>query len=99
MELEFTNNEGDGSGRQSWVKYWLSQPHPVMLVIGTFENEEMGESSNGNHEFAAVRWMEIKSYLKRESNNGNKRVKHIVFKGERLDMESIYRLREKALKQ
>ena len=66
MELEFTDDQGKGTGRrlylqlkcgnswlrrrkdgveiftikkQGWVKNWLKQPHPVMLVIGTFPEE------------------------------------------------------------
>jgi hypothetical protein len=45
-----------------------------------------------------VRWMEITSVLKRESANGKKPVKQIDFKGERLDMSSVRRWREKLLK-
>jgi len=41
--------------------------------------------------------MEIRDYLKRESDNGKKRVKQIVFEGERFDVMSVRRWREKAL--
>lgn len=46
-------------------------------------------------EFAEVRWMEISSVLQRESQNGAKPVKQIEFKGERLDMTSVCRWRDK----
>lgn len=82
---------------QRWVDYWLKQPHPVMLVIGTFAGEDEGFAGREKLEFAEVRWMEISSYLKRESENGSKPVKKIVFKGERLDMDSIYRWRDKMM--
>ncbi len=26
--------------KQRWVEYWLRQPHPVMLVIGTFSEDD-----------------------------------------------------------
>ncbi len=48
-------------------------------------------------EFADMRWMEITSLLKRESANGTKPVKQIEFKGERLDMTSVRRWRDKAV--
>ena len=56
---------------------------PVLLVIRTSDGE--------------VRWMEIRDYLKRESDNGKKAVKQIVFEGERFDVMSVRRWRDKAL--
>jgi hypothetical protein len=41
--------------------------------------------------------MEIRDYLKRESDNGKKTVKQIVFTGERFDVMSVRRWREKVL--
>jgi hypothetical protein len=49
-------------------------------------------------EFADVRWMEIGELLRTESANGTKPVKQVVFKGERLDAESVLRWRDKTLK-
>jgi hypothetical protein len=82
---------------QRWVDYWLKQPHPVMLVIGTFTGEDEGFTGREKLEFAEVRWMEISSELKRLSESGTKPVKHIAFKGERLDMASIYSWRDRML--
>ncbi len=45
----------------------MNQPHPVMLVIGTFSEEEERAVGKEQVEFAEVRWMEISSVLKRES--------------------------------
>ena len=59
---------------QRWVEYWLKQPHPVMLVIGTFSEDQVRMSEKDKLEFADVRWMEISSVLKRESQNGTKPV-------------------------
>jgi small GTP-binding protein len=84
--------------KQRWVKYWMEQPHPVMLVIGTFAKEDERSIGKDKIEFADVRWMEISSYLKRESQNGTKPVKQIEFKGERLDLSSVRRWRDNALK-
>ena len=127
MELEFTDDDGKGTGRrlylqlksgnshlkkrktdgveifavkeQRWVDYWLKQPNPVMLVIGTFATDDERSLGKDKLGFAEVRWMEISSYLKRASDNGTKPVKQIEFIGERLDMTSVRRWRELTLKQ
>jgi small GTP-binding protein len=83
--------------KQRWVNYWLQQPHPVMLVIGTFAEDDERFVGKDKLEFAEVRWMEISSVLQRESQNGTKPVKQIEFKGERLDMSSVRRWRDTAL--
>lgn len=83
--------------KERWVKTWTNQPYPVMLVIGTFPEEYERASAGSRLEFSDVRWMEITSVLKRESANGTKPVKQIVFTGERLDMSSVRRWREKVL--
>ena len=41
--------------------------------------------------------MEVRDWLKRESDNGRKPVKQIVFEGERFDVMSVRRWRERAL--
>lgn len=125
MELEFTNDEGEGTGhrlylqlksgnshltkrrtdgaeifaikKQRWVETWMNQRFPVMLVIGTFSEEDERAVGKEKVEFADVRWMEITSVLRRESANGTKPVKQIEFKGERLDLGSVRRWREKIL--
>ncbi|MEO5916694.1 MAG: TIR domain-containing protein [Luteolibacter sp.] len=83
--------------KQRWVKTWINQPYPVMLVIGTFSEEDERSAGKEKVEFAAVRWMEISSVLRHESANGTKPVKQIEFKGERLDITSVRKWREKAL--
>jgi hypothetical protein len=82
---------------QRWVEYWLKQPHPVMLVIGTFAEDDERSLGKDKLEFADVRWMEITSVLQHESQNGTKPVKQIEFKGERLDMTSVRNWRDRAL--
>ena len=44
-------------------------PWPVMLVIGTFFEEDEPAVGKDKVEFADVRWMEISSVLRRESAN------------------------------
>ena len=65
------------------VRYWKDQPVPVYLVIRNSEGE--------------IRWMEIRDYLIRESENGTKAVKQIIFDGERFDVMAVRRLRERML--
>ena len=65
------------------ARYWMAQAFPVLLVIRNSEGE--------------VRWMEVRDWLKRASDNGKKPVKQIVFEGERFDVMSVRRWREKVL--
>jgi len=68
-----------------WVTYWQQQAYPVMLVIRTSSGE--------------IRWMDVSAYLKRTRDGGKKAVQQIVFEGERLDVMSVRRLRERLLAQ
>ncbi|MCP5119495.1 MAG: DUF4365 domain-containing protein, partial [bacterium] len=83
--------------KQSWVKYWMRQPHPVMLVIGTFATGDERLAGKDKLEFDEVRWMEIGSYLERMSEGGTKAVRQIECDGKRLDMTSVHRWRRKML--
>ena len=47
--------------------------------------------------FADIRWMEISDLLRRDSENGRKPVKQIVFEGKRLDAMSVRGWRDRAL--
>ncbi|TCU66094.1 uncharacterized protein DUF4365 [Bradyrhizobium sp. R2.2-H] len=110
MEVEFKSDEGEATGKivylqlksgNSFLKirkkdgaeifkiekprhadYWRSQPFPVLLVIRSAEGES--------------RWMDIREYLRRESDGGRKVVRQIVFKGERFDVMSVRRWRDMA---
>jgi small GTP-binding protein len=82
---------------QRWVKTWTNQPYPVMLVIGTFSEEDDRAVGREKLEFADVRWMEITSVLQRESRNGTQPVHQIEFQPERLDLSSVHRWRSKLL--
>jgi small GTP-binding protein len=111
MEIEFKSDAGEATGRKLYLqlksgdsylrqrksdgaeiftikderhaRYWMEQAFPVLLVIRNSESE--------------VRWMEIRDWLKRESDGGKKPVKQIVFKGERLDVMSVRRWRDRVL--
>jgi WD40 repeat protein len=68
---------------QRHVQYWMEQAFPVFLVI---------RDSKG-----VVRWMEVRQYLREASENGTKRVTQIVFDGERFDVMSVRRWRDRLL--
>ena len=65
------------------VRYWMNQIAPVLLVIRNSEGE--------------VRWMEVREWLRRESDDGRKQVKQIIFDGERFDVMSVRRWRDRVL--
>ena len=65
-----------------WIDYWQQQAYPVMLVIRTSDGE--------------IRWMDVSAYLKNQSAAG-KTVRQIVFEGERFDVMSVRRWRERVL--
>jgi len=111
MEIEFKDNAGEPTGKKLYLqlksgdsslrkrqrddaelfairderhaRYWMAQPFPVLLLIRSSGRE--------------VRWMEVRDYLKRASNNGRKAVRQIVFDGERFDVMSVRRWRDKVL--
>ena len=65
------------------VRYWMAQAFPVLLVIRNSEGE--------------VQWMEVRDWLKRASEDGTKPVKQIIFEGERFDVMSVRRWRDRVL--
>ncbi len=69
--------------KQRHAKYWMAQAFPVMLIIRNSKGE--------------IRWMEVRDWLMKASNNGKKQVNQIVFKGERFDVMSVRRWRKQAL--
>jgi small GTP-binding protein len=75
------------------IHTWMNQRYPVMLVIGTF-SEENKPPTKDRIEFADVRWMEVTSVVRRASKNGTKPIDRIEFAGERLDLSSIRRWRD-----
>jgi len=113
MEIEFKDDAGEATGRKLYLqlksgdsylrerksdgaeiftikderhaRYWMEQAFHVMLVIRTSEGE--------------VRWMEVRDWLKRASDNGRKPVRQIVFKGDRFDVMGVRCWRDEALRQ
>ena len=108
-EIEFKDDQGNASGQRlylqlksgdsylserkrddsevfqiknpRWAQYWQDQAYPVMLVIRT---------SDG-----VIRWMDVSDYLKRQSTG--KTSKQVIFEGERFDVMSVRRWRQKLL--
>ena len=70
---------------QRHVSYWMEQAYPVLLVVRNSAGE--------------VRWMEIRDWLREATDNGKKKVTQIPFKGERFDVMSVRRWRERVLAQ
>jgi len=67
------------------ARYWMAQKFPVLLVIRNSDGE--------------VRWMEVRDWLRRASDDGKKPVRQIVFEGERFDVMSVRRWRDRVLGQ
>lgn len=89
---ESVKGEGKGDGPEIFTikdeclaRYWMAQTLPVRLVIRNSAGE--------------VRWMEVRDWLKRGSDTRRKPVKQIVFAGERFDVMSVRRRRDKVLGQ
>jgi len=93
------DGEATGAARPHWIRL-LEPVFPqrcfLIVKISAPEDDERAIGKD-KLEFAEVRWMEISSVLQRESANGTKPVKQIEFKGERLDLSSVRRWREKSL--
>ncbi len=109
MEIEFTDDAHQATGAKLYLQlksviptcasaratalfrikderhacYCMAQAFPVLLVIRNADGE--------------VRWMEVRELLKRESDNGKKPVNPIIFAGERFDVMSVRRWRDKVL--
>jgi hypothetical protein len=111
MEIEFTDDNQKGTNRKLYLQlksgdsylyerktdgaeiftikderhaeYWMVSPFPVLLVIRNPDGE--------------VRWMEVRGWLKLRSDDGKKPVKQIVFNGERFDVMSVRRWRDRVL--
>ena len=112
MEIEFKDDRGEASGRKLYlqlksgdsflrkrardesevftiknerhVRHWIEQAFPVMLVV---------RSSKGE-----VRWMEARDWLKRATDQAQKPVNQISFRGERFDVMSVRNWRDRRLK-
>jgi AAA domain, putative AbiEii toxin, Type IV TA system/Domain of unknown function (DUF4365)/AAA domain len=111
MEIEFRTNTGSLTGRKVYLQlksgdrhlarrrrdgseifkienllhaeYWRKQRFPVLLLIRTGSGE--------------IRWMDVRDYLRRESGNRKRAIRHITFNGQRFDVMSVRRWREDAL--
>jgi len=110
-EVEFKDNDGQASGQKIYVQlksgnsylrtrrrdgrevfavknprhldYWINYPVDVYLVIRQTD-EQRGEET--------IRWMNVTRYLK---DRKDKTSRQIVFEGERLDMQAVWKLRDR----
>jgi GTPase SAR1 family protein/DNA-directed RNA polymerase subunit RPC12/RpoP len=110
-EVEFKDNDSRPSGRKIYIqlksgnsytrtrktdgreifdvknehhlKYWINQPVDVYLVIRQ-TNDQTDEQS--------IRWMNVTDYLK---NRIDEQSRQIIFDGEPLTMEAVWKLRDK----
>ncbi|HVT12839.1 MAG TPA: TIR domain-containing protein [Fimbriimonadaceae bacterium] len=109
-EVEFKDDDGNASGKRIYVQlksgdsylrtrksdgvevfdvkndrhldYWISQPVDVYLVVR--QTDEISGAPT-------IRWMNVTRYLNARKD---KKSRQIVFAGEKLDMEAMYRVRD-----
>ena len=112
-EVEFKRDNGKASGKRIYIQlksgnsylrtrksdghevfdvtnarhldYWISQPVDVYLVI-----RQTDETSGGQ----TIRWMNVTRYLKARRD---KTSRQILFGGEKLDMEAVWKVRDQFL--
>ena len=110
-EVEFKDNDNKASGKRIYVQlksgnsylrtrkgdgleifdvkndrhleYWINQPVDVYLVIRQTDERTREET---------IRWMNVTRYLK---DRKDKTSRQIVFEGERLDMQAVWKLRDR----
>ncbi len=113
MEIEFKDDAGEATGRKLYLqlksgdsylrerkrdgaeiftikderhaRYWMAQAFHVLLVIRTSDGE--------------VRWMEVRDWLRRASETDKAPPKQVVFEGERFDVMSVRRWRDRVREQ
>jgi hypothetical protein len=71
----------EGTKKERHLDFWINQP--VYLVIRQ-KDERSGEGT--------IRWMNVTLYLKARKD---KKSRQIVFEGERLDMQAVWKLRDR----
>jgi len=109
-EVEFKDNDGKASGKRIYIqlksgnsylrtrksdgkevfdvtnerhlKYWIRQPVDVYLVIRQTDN------LSGQQD---IRWMNVTRYL---NTRKDKKSRQIIFDGEKLDMEAVWKVRD-----
>ena len=110
-EVEFKDNDGKASGKRIYIQlksgnsylrtrkkdglevfdvsndrhldYWTSQPVDVYLVVR--QTDELGGQQS-------IRWMNVSEYLNARTDKSSRQ---IIFEGEKLDMEALYRVRDR----
>ncbi len=64
------------------LEHWINQPVDVYLVI-----RQTDETTGGQ----TIRWMNVTRYLKKRKDKASRQ---ILFAGEKLDMESVWKVRD-----
>ncbi|HEU0301565.1 MAG TPA: TIR domain-containing protein [Longimicrobium sp.] len=110
-EVEFKDNDGRASGRKIYVQlksgnsylrhrksdgsevfdvkddrhleYWVSQPVDVYLVIRQTDEQRSEQT---------IRWMNVTRYLKERKQKDSRQ---IIFDGQKLDMEAVWKVRDR----
>jgi hypothetical protein len=110
-EVEFKDNDGKASGKRIYIQlksgnsylrtrkgdgnevfdvannrhleYWINQPVDVYLIIR--QTDELSGQQ-------VIRWMNVTRYLKARAD---KTSRQIIFDGEKLDMEAVWKVRDK----
>jgi hypothetical protein len=72
------------------LDYWVNQPVDVYLVIREQRDKVDMLRDKGGAE-GTIRWMNLTSYLKQRKD---KTSRQIIFDGEKLDFEAIWRVRD-----
>jgi WD40 repeat protein len=76
------------------LSYWVSQPADVYLVIRQTEertNEQTIRQTEERTNEQTIRWMNVTRYLR---NRRDQRSRQIVFEGEPLTMEAVWKVRD-----
>nr|VFK22967.1 MAG: protein of unknown function (DUF4365) [Candidatus Kentron sp. MB]VFK26573.1 MAG: protein of unknown function (DUF4365) [Candidatus Kentron sp. MB]VFK74541.1 MAG: protein of unknown function (DUF4365) [Candidatus Kentron sp. MB] len=73
------------------LDYWVSQSADVYLVIRQTEEARMERDRDGK---GRIRWMNVSRYLRERQDKASRQ---IVFSGEALTMEAVWRVRDELL--
>jgi WD40 repeat protein len=94
MEIEFKDDDGEATGKKIYLQLKsgdsYNERHARYWMEQVFPVMLVIRTSEGE-----VRWMEVREWLKRA---GGKPVKRIVLEGERFDVMSVRRWRDKVLR-
>ena len=107
MEIEFNDDAGEATGRKVYLQLKSGDSHlrerksdgaEIFTDQGRARRPLLDGTAipgaAGHPQFRGqVRWMEVRQWLRSESDHGKKPVKQIVFDGQRFDVMSVRRWR------